>query len=171
MKGHAGFRSGRRNPFSPPPSAVVVVVEDDTRFWHIRRTQYVQSFAFLAFPLPPLQLGSRHCQSGGFEQRNNERGKKFQILLYYLNGQYRAADRNSERKQQKFSASGFSVRDPSGSTRSGPWTSSEASRGVREAHKPARPGRGQHYGIGSSQIVSSLPPNTWGIERRKKEGR
>ncbi len=93
MKGHAGFRSGRRNPFSPP-SAVVVVVEDDTRFWHIRRTQYVhwrereKSFAFLAFPLPPLQLGSRHCQSGGFEQRNNERGKKFQILLYYLNVQY-----------------------------------------------------------------------------------
>ncbi len=79
---------------SPPPSAVVVVVEDDTRFWHIRRTQYVhwrereKSFAFLAFPLSPLQLGSRHCQSGGFEQRNNQRGKKFQILLYYLNGQY-----------------------------------------------------------------------------------
>ncbi len=57
MKGHAGFRSGRRNPFSPPPSAVVVVVEDDTRFWHIRRTQYVQSFAFLAFLFLPSSSG------------------------------------------------------------------------------------------------------------------
>ena len=84
---------------------------------------------------------------------------------------YRSADQTRRENNKSFSAPGFSYPGPPGSTRSGPWTwtSSEASRGVREAHKPAGPGRG--ITAASDRARSFVSASTWGSRGEKGRGR